>query len=276
MAKPAWKKLFALAARIRKIGAVHGAAPQLPLFPDESVGTKKPGDLPGFSVRRSNRARRLSIKVFPRGRVEVVVPRHAGARAVEEFVNDNTAWINKALASFALDYEPETFALPAKIILPGIGRSVVVAYRPDPKLKSVRYRESGDTVVVYGPVEDEAQCVKALRRWLAAVARRELVPQLRQLSLQYNLPYKKTQIRAQRTCWGSRSSTGTISINLCLLFVKPPVVRYLMVHELSHGRHMNHSRSFWALVAKLEPGYRQLDKVLGDSWRCVPGWFGIY
>lgn len=255
---------------------MHGAAPQLPLFPDESAATKKPGNLPGVSVRHSTRARRLSIKVFPRGRVEVVVPRHAGPRAVAAFVNDNQAWINKALASFALDYEPETFALPVKIALPGIAKSVLVAYRFEPKLKSVRYRESGNTVIVYGPVKDEAQCIKALRRWLAAVARRELVPQLRHLSLQYNLPYKKTQIRAQRTCWGSRSSTGTISINLCLLFVKPPVVRYLMIHELSHGRHMNHSRSFWALVGKLEPQYRRLDKALGESWRCVPGWFGLY
>jgi len=274
--KPAWNRRFALAVRIRKIGAVRSAAPQLSLFPDEVGRETKPGDLPGFSVRHSNRARRLSIKVYPRGRVEVVVPRHAGPRAVEAFVNDNQAWINNALASFAVDYQPDCFALPVKIELPGIGKTVVVAYRMDETLKSVRYRESGDTLIVYGPVQNEALCVKALRRWLTAVARRELVPQLRSLSMLHNLPFKKTQIRAQRTCWGSRSSTGTISINLCLLFVTPEVVRYLMIHELSHGRHMNHSRRFWALVGKLEPGYRRLDKALGDSWRCVPGWFGIH
>ena len=232
--------------------------------------------MPGFSVRHSNRARRLSIKVYPRGRVEVVVPRRTGPRAVEAFVKENKDWINRTLESFALEYEPESFALPTKIYLQGIGRTVIVAYRADTSLKTVRFRESGDTVIVYGPVHDGEQCIKALRRWLSKLARQELAPQLRKLSMQYNLPYQKTQIRAQRTCWGSRSSSGTISINLCLLFVEPRVMRYLLIHELCHGRHMNHSRSLWSLVGTLESDYRRLDKTLGKSWRCVPGWFGIY
>jgi len=232
--------------------------------------------LPGYSVRHSNRARRLSIKVYPRGRVEVVVPRRTGAQAVETFVSENRAWINRSLESFAAKYNPESSALPSRIHLQGIGRTFAVAYRSDRSLKTVRFRESGDTVIVYGPTGDKEQCVKALRRWLSGLARRELVPQLRRLSMQFNLPYKKTQVRAQRTCWGSRSSSGTISINLCLLFVAPRVVRYLMIHELCHGRHMNHSRNFWRLVGTLESDYRRLDKALGESWRCVPGWFGIY
>lgn len=204
------------------------------------------------------------------------MPRRTGPRAVETFVKENKDWINRALESFAAKYEPESLALPTKIQLQGIGRTVIVAYRSDTSLQAVRYRESGGTVIVYGPVHDDEQCLKALRRWLSKVARRELVPQLRKLSMQFNLPYQKTQIRAQRTCWGSRSSTGTISINLCLLFVEPPVLRYLMIHELCHGRHMNHSPGFWGLVGKLESDYRKLDKTLGESWRCVPGWFGIY
>jgi len=204
------------------------------------------------------------------------VPRRTGANTVEAFVTEHREWINRSLESFAVKYEPESCALPNRIGLPGIGRTFVVAYRSDTSLKTVRYRESGDTVIVYGPIRDEEQCVKALRRWLSGLARRELVPQLRRLSMQFDLPYKKTQIRAQRTCWGSRSSSGTISINLCLLFVEPRVLRYLLIHELCHGRHMNHSQRFWQLVGRLESDYRRLDKALGESWRCVPGWFGIY
>jgi len=39
---------------------------------------------------------------------------------------------------------------------------------------------------------------------------------------------------------------------------------------------MNHSRHFWSLVVRYEPRYRRLDKELGDSWKCVPTWMGIY
>jgi predicted metal-dependent hydrolase len=72
-------------------------------------------------------------------------------------------------------------------------------------------------------------------------------------------------VRGQKTCWGSHSSTGTISINYCLLFLEPALVRYLMVHELCHARHMNHSRRFWRAVGLHEPDYERLDRVVEDS-----------
>ena len=76
---------------------MRGAAPQLSLFPEYD----EPGSEPGFDVRESARARRLSIKVFPRGRVEVVVPKRTRPREVESFVNENSEWIKRARESFA-------------------------------------------------------------------------------------------------------------------------------------------------------------------------------
>ena len=232
--------------------------------------------MPGFSVRESARAKRLSIKVYPRGRVEVVVPKRTRAADVESFVIENRDWIRRSVQSFVVKFGEESSALPAKIDLQSVERSFIVTYRLDSDVKNVRYRQSGSTVILYGQIENKELCVKALHRWLSTVARRELAPTLRKLSLELNLPYKKTHIRTQRTCWGSHSSSGTISINLCLLFVAPQVVRYLMIHELCHGRHMNHSKKFWRLVAEFESDYRRLDKELGNSWRSVPGWMGIY
>jgi predicted metal-dependent hydrolase len=54
------------------------------------------------------------------------------------------------------------------------------------------------------------------------------------------------------------------------------MLRYLMIHELCHGRHMNHSKRFWKMVGQYEPGYRALDRKLGEAWRDVPAWLGIY
>ena len=79
-------------------------------------------------------------------------------------------------------------------------------------------------------------------------------------------------VRRQRTRWGSCSTQGTISLNVCLLFQSPAVVRYLMVHELCHRRHMNHSRRFWALVESFEPDWKPLDVELLQGWRKVPAW----
>lgn len=268
---------FALAENARKIGAVQRSATQLSLFPDDrNQEATKPGEMPGFSVRESTRAKRLSIKVYPRGRVEVVVPKRTRPADVQAFVSENRLWIARSLESFADQLEPESYRLPTRLALPAVARDFVVVYRERKEQASIRCRELGDTLVLTGPTGDEAACVAGLRRWLMKLARRELEPRLSSLSLACDLPYSKMQVRAQRSCWGSHSSSGTISLNVCLLFLQPAVVRYLLIHELCHARHMNHSRAFWRLVQRHEPRYRSLDKALGEAWKDVPGWLGIH
>jgi predicted metal-dependent hydrolase len=252
---------------------VPSASPQLPLFPPDSA---KPDQAPGFAIRPSARAKRLSIKVFPRGRVEVVVPRKTRPGDVQAFVEENREWIEKTRRSFAVVNAPEDFALPDIIHLRSIGRVFRVRYAGERDSKTVRYRLAADVLTLSGRVRDEQMCVMALRRWLMGMARRAFTPQITALSVVTETPFRKLQIRCQRTCWGSRSCSGTISLNLCLLFLDPELTRYLMIHELCHGRHMNHSRRFWKRVATFEPDFRALDRQLGESWREVPAWLGIY
>jgi predicted metal-dependent hydrolase len=61
----------------------------------------------------------------------------------------------------------------------------------------------------------------------------------------------------QRTRWGSRSSSGTISLNIGLMNVPIELRDYVIWHELSHIKHMNHSPSFWAEVARHDPLYHE-------------------
>lgn len=230
----------------------------------------------GFSVRESGRAKRLSIKVFPRGRVEVVVPRRTRPADVREFVESQRDWIRKAREQFAAEHTPEPFALPENVQLGGIERQFTMKYLPQNGASSVKFRAKGDTVVLSGRISDEKLCVAALKRWLTSLAKAEYAPRLRSISSLVGNSYKKMHVRGQRTCWGSHSSSGTISLNYCLMFLDPAHLRYVMIHELCHARHMNHSRRFWSLVGQFEPGYRQLDKDLNDSWKRIPTWVGIY
>ncbi len=248
------------------------AARQMPLFPEVDAGDP----LADVCIRRSSRARRLAIKVYPRGRVEVVAPRRTSARAVEAFVREHRDWIHRTRASFAEQHQPEPFRLPTRIALPAIGKLFGAVYEPDESSAKVRYRQTGDIVRLSGATGDDDACVEALKRFLAATAREHFEPALRRLSAETGQPFKRIQVRGQKTCWGSHSSSGTISINYCLLFLTPALVRYLMIHELCHARHMNHSPGFWALVGRYEPGYRRLDKRLSDAWRDIPTWVGIH
>jgi predicted metal-dependent hydrolase len=111
-----------------------------------------------------------------------------------------------------------------------------------------------------------------LLKWLIGHARAVLDAALNECSRDLGFAYDRVIVRRQRTRWGSCSARGTISLNCCLLFQRREVMRYLLVHELAHTRHMNHSRRFWQCVAEHCPAHRALDRELLDGWRHVPPW----
>lgn len=68
--------------------------------------------------------------------------------------------------------------------------------------------------------------------------------------------YTSVTIRDQKSRWGSCSSRGTLSFNYRLIFAPPVILDYVVVHELCHLTHMNHSRDFWDMVASVMPEYK--------------------
>lgn len=83
--------------------------------------------------------------------------------------------------------------------------------------------------------------------------------------------YERITVRSQRTRWGSCSGTGSLSFN-CLLAQVPEAVRdYVVVHELCHRKHMNHSPAFWTEVERVLPDYRTPRKWLKDNGNALIG-----
>jgi predicted metal-dependent hydrolase len=120
--------------------------------------------------------------------------------------------------------------------------------------------------------DDQQSRIVELRSWLRHRARASFPGLLRQLSIRTGLGFNKVSIRSQKTRWGSCSARGNINLNDQLLFLPAVTVRYLMIHELCHTRHLNHSKAYWALVETHCPDYRQQDAVLSSSRDRVPDW----
>ena len=76
--------------------------------------------------------------------------------------------------------------------------------------------------------------------------------------------YTTITIRDQKSRWGSCSSRGTLSFNYRLVFAPPKVLDYVVVHELCHFTHMNHSKDFWNMVASVMPEYKIYKKWLKE------------
>jgi predicted metal-dependent hydrolase len=219
-----------------------------------------------FAVRVSPRARRLTARVHVGGRVEIVVPVGVNAHAVRDFVQRFTPWIDRKVAVMR-GSAAFTESVPRQISFTLTGEAFNVEWQ---RSAARGLEQHADRLTVHAA--DEYQARNQLQTWLKLAARERLAPRLLQLAEELKYAVARVAIRCQRTRWGSCSTRGTVSLNCSLVFLRPEVVRYLFVHELAHTKHMNHSPSFWHLVAKLEPDYRSLDRELLAGWRTVPSW----
>ena len=226
---------------------------------------------PALRVRRSARARRLSVRVFPHGAVEVVVPLRTGHREVQAFVDAQQAWIRRARDEMAASGSAADISLPSRVHLTLSGERHHISYvdaRGRPRLQTV----SAGRLAVHHDRDDGDAARRLLRQWVMARARPLLLPMLERLAARTGLVPAGVRIGRQRSRWGSCSSAGRINLNCGLLFVRSSLVEYLIVHELCHLRHLNHSSRFWRLVGTHLPGYEALERELAASWTCVPGW----
>jgi predicted metal-dependent hydrolase len=95
---------------------------------------------------------------------------------------------------------------------------------------------------------------------------------LEQLAREHGFSFASMQVRFQKSRWGSCSSKGRISLNVCLIFLPELLVRYILLHELCHTRQMNHSAAFWKLVLTADPDALSKNRAMREAWKYVPGW----
>jgi predicted metal-dependent hydrolase len=224
-----------------------------------------------YRWRRSPRAKQLQIRITPWQGIEVVIPTHTSKQQVRSFLTRQRRWIRDTWLRMQSQVVDSNRRLPEVLKLHAIGEHWQVYYRLCTE-RHTRIVARGRDLIVYHPGNDEPACRRALRKWLTNCARDHLGAKARRMSASTGCHYRRLQIRGQKSRWGSCSSNGTLSLNYKLLFLEPELVRYLLVHELSHIRVLDHSPRFWKHVAEREPCWRELDERLGEAWRDVPAW----
>jgi hypothetical protein len=198
-----------------------------------------------YTVRRSERARRVRITVDAARGVEVVVPRRAGEREAAAAVAELRPWIERRVAD--LQRVQATVAARGDTV-PYLGETL--ALRPEHGRSRVHRR--GSQLLV--PAGDH---LPALERWYRRAARDEIAPRLDRACARAGTSYERLTIRGQRTRWASCSRSGAMSFNWRLLLAPEPVLDYVVWHEVCHLEVMDHSPRFWALLARHCPDYRE-------------------
>lgn len=197
---------------------------------------------------------------------------------LEGLLHGKRRWIAKHLQRFEQPLANPRVTKPAPCLRPealeflGIGESWRIEYRQTAaRAMSARSPHAG-TLIVSGPIEDIPLCRTVLRRWLLRHAHGALLPWLDRLSGETDLVYSGLRIRLQRSRWGSCTSRKSISLNAKLLFLPPELVRYVLLHELSHTRELNHSRRFWTLLERWEPAAKERHAAFRGAGAFIPDW----
>jgi predicted metal-dependent hydrolase len=199
-----------------------------------------------YTVRRSDRARRVRVTVDPARGVEVVLPRRTPEREAAAAIRELRPWIERRVAE--LDRVRAALAARGDTV-PYLDEPLRLIAQPGRKRV---HRRGGELLVPIPPAERRL----ALERWYRRAAQAEIAPRLDRATAELGRPYSRLTIRGQRTRWASCSPTGAMSFNWRLLLAPTAVLDYVVWHEACHLEVMDHSQRFWSLLGRWCPDYR--------------------
>lgn len=214
-----------------------------------------------FLVRRSNRRATVALTVEPPGNLVVTAPRNTSITRLNGLVRNKARWVVERI-------KRTSDVSPASSHREFVSGETMLYLGRQYRLKVTSGGE-GDTAALHGrwlyvPVRghlhgsDRARAVRhALRAWLKAHAERRLPLRLAAICKRFGIDTPSIVVREQRKRWGSCDTKGTLRVNWRIIQAGPSLIDYVLVHELVHLRHQNHTRTFWVEVERMLPEYEQ-------------------
>ena len=234
-----------------------------------------------YAFRRSKR-RTIGMAIGPDG-LEVSAPRWVSLGEVESALQEKADWIARKLVEMQ---ERQQQLGAARIVwvdgvvLPYLGDQLQVVLDSSRALKknSAQFEAAAQTAspMVHTlrlglPLNAEPQQIRdAVQAWLMRQAKAIFVERLNHYAPQLGVKWHKVSLSSAATRWGSASANGAIRLNWRLVHHKRDVIDYVVAHELSHLRVMDHSPRFWETVQSVMPDYAQRRRVLKDE--PLPPW----
>jgi predicted metal-dependent hydrolase len=230
-----------------------------------------------YAFRRGKR-RTIGMAIGPDG-LEVSAPRWVTVSEVESALHEKADWIARKLVEMQ---ERQQQLGAARIVwtdgvlLPYLGDNLQVVLDSSSMLKknSAQFEPActGTHILRLGlPLTAEPQQIRdAVQAWLMRQAKALFVERLNHFAPQLGVQWQRVSLSSAATRWGSASANGAIRLNWRLVHHKRDVIDYVVAHELSHLRVMDHSSRFWETVQSVMPDYAQRRRVLKDE--PLPPW----
>ena len=230
-----------------------------------------------YVFKRMPRRRHVHILVNDKGTIEVRAPWRFSVSKARDVMRENAQWVVRTLEGVR-----ERLAQRPRLVmgtrLPLLDESLRLEVRPRAQIDlfdGARSRrgsvERRGTVLRVSPASlGEAELLALLESWYRREAADHFAARIEHFAARLGVRESRVTIRGQRSRWGSCSGTGTVSLNWRLMMVPVALADYVVVHELCHLRHMDHSPNFWAMVSSEIPDYRARRRRLDAMQRHLP------
>lgn len=203
------------------------------------------GERPLKIVRRRS-ARRFILRLDDEDdAVVLTLPRYASFAAALQFLEDNRAWIEKRLGEL-----PPRIAFADGVAIPILGVPHVIRHRTDGRGRGAAWLEPG-AICVSG---DARHLARRVTDFLREQARHEFGIRARAMAQSIGRRVLRISVRDTRSRWGSCAHDGALCFSWRLILAPAAVVDYVVAHEVTHLKHMNHGVRFWRAVEDLAPG----------------------
>jgi predicted metal-dependent hydrolase len=254
------------------------------------------GMVVGYQFRRGKR-RTIGFSVGAEGLV-VSAPKWVPLYEIDKAVQEKSGWIVKKLQETRARHDRmESARIEWKdgTTLPFLGEPVIVVIDPRHAFGGVggELKNSAASAAVLRTGEDASntslpgvprltlhialahdataeQIRDSVQAWLMRQAKRVFTERLSHFAPHLGVQWRKLSLSSAGTRWGSASADGSIRLNWRLIHFKQSVIDYVVVHELSHLRVMDHSPRFWDTVRTVVPDYAELRSQLKEE--SVPRW----
>jgi len=221
----------------------------------------------GYEFKRGKR-RTIGLSVGPEG-LSVSAPRWTPQAEVDALLQQKSRWVLDKLQQ-ARERAGE-LARARTVWADGcrfdyLGQSATLRLDPTQDPAQRLHPAEGDTPAVLSlrlsRQASEQQIRDAAHAWLMRQAKALFAQRLAHYAPQLGVSYKTLRLSSAGTRWGSASADGSIRLNWRLIHLSLEMIDYVVVHELSHLRHMDHSPQFWGVVASVMPDHDQRRQAL--------------
>ena len=220
---------------------------------------KLDGQTINYRVRRSQRARRLSIRYNAGVGLELVVPadrRWINGDAIMLKYKDWILRTHEKAGRLASCAAPRRYEHGAA--LPFLGQEHDILFQVSDSARQISISQSPnrfDVILPRTAIDDEVVIRDSFMELYRQSALDYLPSRVAKLAVLHGFRYGAVRIKNQKTRWGSCSAKGNLNFNLRLMMAPPAAIDYIILHELCHLRELNHSPRFWQQVQSVCPDY---------------------